>query len=311
MACARTHTHTRPSSVLTQIQLWLLWCHRSLGEEAVPSLSLSLMPDTLLCSLCTYGRVWIEGWVWICARGQDCKSVDESRQANTDKDSPMRVTSNKDAQRFPSLKRTTALSAHDLEIIYPQFELNCPDWPDGVPAARRVPCLGAVHVWRRDREAGCIGLERRTAFREDESHARGQAGVKWGVRPAERPPAHALYSPTQLVSVIWGVCEGGGRAVGGQGCEGWRERRLRWQKGRVCSSARFEGIGGGAADLKGHMVQRKRALFHATHAQSLTSRSAVSHHKKGHSYNYAFAANVNNNNNNWGRQSSRQSTNQS
>lgn len=154
-------------------------------------------------------------------------------------------------------------------------------------------------MWRGDREAGCIGLEGRAAFREDESHARGQAGVKWGVRPAERPPAHALYSPAQLVSVIWGVCEWGvggllvGRAVKGGGNAGCVDRKDECARVRISRE-----LEGGAADLKGHMVQRKRALFHATHAQSLTSRSAVSHHKKGHSYNYAFAANVNNNDNN-------------
>lgn len=37
-------------------------------------------------------------------------------------------------------------------------------------------------------------MEGRAAFREDESHARGQAGVKWGVRPAERPrPTHCVH----------------------------------------------------------------------------------------------------------------------
>lgn len=100
-------------------------------------------------------------------------------------------------------------------------------------------------MWRGDREAGCIGLERRAAFREDESHARGQAGVKWGVRPAERPPAHALYSPAQLVSVIWGVCEGGvggllvGRAVKGGGNAGCVDRKD--ECARVRASRELEG----------------------------------------------------------------------
>lgn len=96
-------------------------------------------------------------------------------------------------------------------------------------------------------------------------------------------PARALYSPAQLVSVIWGCLWGEARCCAGLGRVGWRERRLRWQKGRVCSSARLGELMG-AVDLKGHMVYRKRALFHATHAQSLTSWSAVSHHYKGDGY---------------------------
>lgn len=59
--------------------------------------------------------------------------------------------------------------------------------------------LGVCRAWEpctcgEEIETDCIGVEARAAFREDESHARGQAGVKWGVRPAERArPTHCVH----------------------------------------------------------------------------------------------------------------------
>lgn len=59
--------------------------------------------------------------------------------------------------------------------------------------ARAMPGSHAC-AEERYREADQISLESRAAFGEDESHARGQAGVKWGVRPAEQPrPAHCIH----------------------------------------------------------------------------------------------------------------------
>lgn len=43
----------------------------------------------------------------------------------------------------PSLLRAASLSAHDLEIIYPQFELNWPKRLHDVVAAGRVPLPGS------------------------------------------------------------------------------------------------------------------------------------------------------------------------
>lgn len=59
--------------------------------------------------------------------------------------------------------------------------------------ARALPGSHAC-AEERYREADRISLESRVAFGEDESHARGQASVKWGVRPAEQPrPAHCIH----------------------------------------------------------------------------------------------------------------------
>lgn len=132
-------------------------------------------------------------------------------------------------------------------------------------------------------ETDCIGVEGRAAFREDESHARGQAGVKWGVRPAERPrPTHCVHprSWCQLSGVFVRGDAVVGRAAKG-GVEGTPAALTERTSVLECAVG---GIGVGRGGLEGHMVQRRRALFHATHAQSLTSRSAVSPRSKGNGY---------------------------
>lgn len=125
-------------------------------------------------------------------------------------------------------------------------------------------------------------MEGRAAFGEDESHARGQAGVKWGVRPAERPwLTHCVHprSWCQLSGVFVRGDAVVGRAAKG-GVEGTPAALTERTSVLKCAVGGI-GVGGG---LEGHMVQRRRALFHTTHAQSLTSRSAVSPHSKGNGY---------------------------
>lgn len=146
----------------------------------------------------------------------------------------------------PSLRLATFLSAHDLEIIYPQFELNWPKRLDDGVAAGRAPCLGAVHVWRGDRDrlhrcGGESGFQGGWVTCQRSSRCQVGSEASWAA------PAHALCSPAQLVSVIWGVCEG--RRGGGQGCEGWGGGNAgcvdrKDECARVCGWGNWSGAGG-------------------------------------------------------------------
>lgn len=178
----------------------------------------------------------------------------------------------------PSLRRAASLSAHDLEIIYPQFELNWPKRLGDVVAAGRVPRLGAMHVWRGDRDrphrrGGESGFQGGRVTCQRSSRCQVGSEASWAA------PAHALCSPAQLVSVIWGVCEG--RRGGGPGCEGWGGGNAgcvdrKDECARVCGWGNWSGAGGvGGGVLRGIWF-RGEGPFSTQHMPSLSQAGQLS-----------------------------------
>lgn len=152
-----------------------------------------------------------------------------------------------------------ALSVRDLKIIYQQFEFNRPDWPEDAPIAGCAPCLGVMCLGRGDRETDCIML-RQSSLRGGRLTCQRSNQCQVGSEASWAAAASSLCSSTQLLSLIRSLCKGrhSGPGVGGGVQAVLIERSvLVWK---------FEG----SARAWGHMV-------HATHAESLTCRSAVSH----------------------------------